>query len=607
MIPTYKRKSSERDDTQKYRRSEPSVLADAQNLMSKFNYYKRLNLVIKTAFTAHHPVQESAALVSVSKGVLPIFAFDTVKGKKGFLSTSYSHFFRSYQQIVATPKWKFEASRTRCHYEVILRGLPCDMYFDLDVKTKQNPNFDIDKAQPLLFKYIRQLCVDRGLCEEEDGVTILISDSSSEVKISRHYVLKLEGGFMMKNSDHCGAFARRLCRLVQEKEGVDPATNPLFCLAKKKSGIMWETIFDLSVYTPNREFRLLFSSKSGDGRNFFPVDENGTPLYTDIKNMPRDEFLEYMAQSRLTENTPTKSLTEVDESHPRSTSNLTLFRMDVPNTSNVRREHSLIPESKIKKHYTKRYPFEEIWKDFGHPRREFGFTSRTGVYTRNKHFSTMKEFKEYVLHQLPVVVHIGSVFKSRLDSSKKTSRVVEETPLKFDIDLDVYKINDSTEPLRSCCKNQKKCCVKCWPLALIAKTVLLHIMTKEYGIPSDQVRFFFSGCKGLHAWIINKEMSTLTQFERSCVATRVSKGYEIPYLLNAISDQFTNSTLEEYCEGMGVNVDFLPTVQDKVKVLWPCLDKGPTCNSGSLMKSPYSLHMNGKIVSPLTNANPDLS
>lgn len=113
---------------------------------------------------------------------------------------------------------------------------------------------------------------------------------------------------------------------------------------------------------------------------------------------------------------------------------------------------------------------------------------------------------------------------------KKTIRPAAFSPqlreLVFDIDMTDY------DPVRTCC-SEADICKKCWGFITAAVHVLDSALRDEYGY--QKLLWVYSGRRGIHLWISDKEAMELTDQERKALVgwlTVIHGGKETDKKLN---------------------------------------------------------------------------
>lgn len=190
-----------------------------------------------TAFFPVGVVDGKSKLCRCLESGLPVFSRDVgTAGEKGFFACGYEHFVGS---LYKKPYMK------NC-YEVLQFNLPTKLFFDFDMYV--GDDFDSDKAHfETFFKdFLRHVVKDIG---ERWGVgsgpKYITLDASTPTKLSRHVIFD----FFLFNMQHV-------------KDYVDYLTGNFDGDCTR--------VVDLSIYTNNRSFRLVYSSKMGKDNSLLP-------------------------------------------------------------------------------------------------------------------------------------------------------------------------------------------------------------------------------------------------------------------------------------------------------------------------------------------------
>ncbi|KAG5652475.1 hypothetical protein H0H81_004883 [Sphagnurus paluster] len=187
--------------------------------------------------------------------------------------------------------------------------------------------------------------------------------------------------------------------------------------------------------------------------------------------------------------------------------------------------------------YRRLYPFKSIFNWLNHEHaptqlfthREFAFTLQGDVYLRYNSFNTAEELKKQVCQLNPTRFEIGPVYSAR-PKDKKTVRPGKFTPLQrelvFDIDMTDY------DPVRTCCSGAD-ICRRCWAFISAAVQVLHAAIREQFGY--EHLLWVYSGRRGIHLWISDKEAMELTDDQRRALVgwmTVVKGGNEASKKLN---------------------------------------------------------------------------
>ncbi|KAG6886280.1 hypothetical protein C0993_006690 [Termitomyces sp. T159_Od127] len=190
--------------------------------------------------------------------------------------------------------------------------------------------------------------------------------------------------------------------------------------------------------------------------------------------------------------------------------------------------------------YRRLYPFKSIFNWLNHEHaptrlftnREFAFTLPGDVYLRYNSFSTAEELKKQVCNLNPTRFEVGPVYSLR-PRDKKTARPGMFVPLQrelvFDIDMTDY------DPVRTCCSGAD-ICKRCWVFIALAVKVLDVAIREQFGY--ENLLWVYSGRRGIHLWISDKEAMELTDDQRKALVgwmTVVHGGHESSKKLNVRS------------------------------------------------------------------------
>lgn len=188
-----------------------------------------------------------------------------------------------------------------------------------------------------------------------------------------------------------------------------------------------------------------------------------------------------------------------------------------------KKEEMCSPEL-LKMYYSKLFPFSFLydWMSYGNDksifaRREFSFTIEPikgeEIYIRYQSFSDEKDLREGVLKRCPKKIDIGAVFSTSSkdrDAIQSKKSKPEQRELVFDIDLTDY------DTVRHCGCSDKKICPVCWGYMKMAVKVMDRGLRDDFGF--QKIAWFYSGRRGVHAWISDEIARNLTDEGRSSVA-----------------------------------------------------------------------------------------
>lgn len=160
---------------------------------------------------------------------IPVFTEDLFEndGRKKFFACGYDFFITTFY------KNKFLKGEELNMYELLQYDLPSKIYFDFDSSSDKGP------IKELVIAFLEHA---RKSIQKSFGVAdvdMIVLDSSSPKKNSYHVIIQL----FLENIPMVGAYA---CKLMDEFED-----SKIY------------DILDSSVYSRNRSFRLIYSSKKG--------------------------------------------------------------------------------------------------------------------------------------------------------------------------------------------------------------------------------------------------------------------------------------------------------------------------------------------------------
>lgn len=200
-----------------------------------------------------------------------VFALEnerTTNGRRRYLVCRKDDFWDRYRRM---------EKDQRHFYEIIREGTPCHLYFDLEF----NRDINFLRDGPAMVRSFISFVLARlkrtfsSVATEADVVQL---DSSTDSKFSRHLIFRLPRA-AWRNNAHAGDFVRDLClSLEEESSNLSPDEAALLSPVVKDDKGHDVLFVDQSVYSKNRNFRLVFSSKVGKKACFEVAAENRFPL-----------------------------------------------------------------------------------------------------------------------------------------------------------------------------------------------------------------------------------------------------------------------------------------------------------------------------------------
>lgn len=146
-------------------------------------------------------------------------------------------------------------------------------------------------------------------------------------------------------------------------------------------------------------------------------------------------------------------------------------------------------------------------------KREWSFTLNVQgeeVYMRYQSFANQDELSAAVRKRNPQKIDIGAVFTHAPKDHKTVKNFsTAQRELVFDVDLTDY------DTVRTCCTGAD-ICRKCWKFMNMAVKVMDCGLKDDFGF--EYVSWFYSGRRGVHAWISDESARMLSNEGRSAVA-----------------------------------------------------------------------------------------
>lgn len=198
---------------------------------------------------------------------LAIWAFEIDKsGRRRFVAASYHAFWRMYGRMLR--------KNVGAHfYEVIRNQRATKLYLDLEFQRAQNKGLDGE----VMTHCVIEECFKVSNTARDDAVVIL--DSTTENKFSRHVIFQ---NICFHDNVQMGDFMLRVVQCVCEKDETS-------MLVFKEDGSRLPFV-DLGVYTRNRCFRLVGSSKYGKTSRLMPENSGA-----DRVSISRSDFYHSLA------------------------------------------------------------------------------------------------------------------------------------------------------------------------------------------------------------------------------------------------------------------------------------------------------------------------
>lgn len=170
--------------------------------------------------------------------------------------------------------------------------------------------------------------------------------------------------------------------------------------------------------------------------------------------------------------------------------------------------------------YSRLFPFRALFHWLNHSpkpgpdfaNREFALTLSNDAYLRYQSYPTADLLRKDILRLNPSRFEIGPVYTTNPRDRKTLRKSSTFRPLSkeivFDIDLTDY------DDIRTCC-TKANICQKCWTFATMAIKVVDVALRDDFGF--EHIMWVYSGRRGVHAWISDKEARELDDDKRKAI------------------------------------------------------------------------------------------
>lgn len=252
-------------------------------------------------------------------------------------------------------------------------------------------------------------------------------------------------------------------------------------------------------------------------------------------------------------------------------------------------------------------------------KREFGFLLRNGKFLRNISFEEPRFLLKFIERIVPQAIYIGAVYELAPSKENLITRIPwGSRELVFDLDINDY---DSIRKEQCGCQGKEQFCWTCWTCLTEGAIFIQHTLEEDFGF--QYLQWLFSGCRGLHCWVLDETAKKLTGTQRQAVVNYISlinhetiaslpkyppkavtlrkRLYED--LIQPYFNQLTKSQQERFQRIIKIKGrEFFEN--EMIKLRYPRIDYKVTMDISRLMRFPGSVHQStGKSVVLITNLN----
>ncbi|MFX0063023.1 MAG: DNA primase catalytic subunit PriS [Candidatus Hermodarchaeota archaeon] len=182
----------------------------------------------------------------------------------------------------------------------------------------------------------------------------------------------------------------------------------------------------------------------------------------------------------------------------------------------------------LREYYKNKFELEPLLQVIGRddfPNREFGFFTLDEKFLRNFSFKTPSNLRDFLIQRTPLSAYVGAVFDAPPTAEKRIHKL-NWIRREFIVDLDLTDY-DTIRPEYCGCRGANQVCSKCWAIIQDAIWFLTETLEKDFGL--KKIHWFFSGRRGVHAWITDSQTSRSNTEQRASIVEYFSlvRGEEI--------------------------------------------------------------------------------
>ncbi len=254
----------------------------------------------------------------------------------------------------------------------------------------------------------------------------------------------------------------------------------------------------------------------------------------------------------------------------------------------------MIPREVLREFYWKSFSTSLLFRVIDPDRfehREFGFLyykNDEKIFKRNTSFKSPEDLMVYVRREVPHAIMVGGLYDPPPRGTSITKLEWLGRELIFDLDLTDY------DDIRTCGKGKDHVCKRCWPLVRDAALFIDETLREDFGF--KKITWVFSGRRGLHAWISDKEALTLCEEARDAIVSWISpQGEKIrrPFYWQRRALRILGGMTEVKFSDM-LTLEIKQVIfriwREKVVKRIPRVDRKVTIDINRLLRMPGSVH-----------------
>ncbi|MHA1212902.1 MAG: DNA primase catalytic subunit PriS [Candidatus Heimdallarchaeota archaeon] len=185
-----------------------------------------------------------------------------------------------------------------------------------------------------------------------------------------------------------------------------------------------------------------------------------------------------------------------------------------PSKTKAKTTTAEIPTKLIQKYYREAFDPGDLISIIGLStfyRREFAFLLEEGNFMRNISFKTSNNLIKFMSTKPIRLSYVGAVYEVPPNKNNTIQKIQwASREFCFDLDLNDYDL------VRVCgCQGKEQYCANCWSLVQDSAAFLDKTLREDFGY--KDIVWLFSGRRGFHGWVRDKEAGILSQEQRNSI------------------------------------------------------------------------------------------